>query len=118
MMVGKYFSQDEIKCHCGCGLCHVAPDLYKMADALREYIGKPMIVHCVNRCIKHNRAVGGVVGSLHISGYAMDFHCKGLPNKKLHKICRKLWKKREILTGGLGIYDWGVHIDIGRYRTW
>ncbi len=118
MKTSKWFTIEEIQCHCGCGQKHSDIKLLNMADRLRDHIGLPMIVHCVNRCISHNKAVGGVVGSLHVSGYAMDFHCQGLSVKKLKKICKKLWKKREILTGGLGIYSWGIHIDSGRYRKW
>jgi len=118
MKVGKYFSEDEIKCKCGCGQAILDEKLIKMADGLREYIGKPMISHCVNRCKKHNKNVGGVSKSKHITGNAMDFHINGLSNRKLHKICKKLWKNKEILTGGIGFYPWGVHIDTGRYRTW
>lgn len=116
--VTEHFSMSEIECHCGCGQSHIDSKLMKMAEALRKNIDKPMITHCVNRCRKHNRNVGGVDNSLHIPGEAMDFHCKGLSVKKLHLLCMALWKTKTILTGGLGIYDWGVHIDSGSYRTW
>jgi len=116
--ISKYFTIAEIQCHCNCGQAHIDKPLYQMADALRDYLGSPMITHCVNRCIIHNENIGGVTGSLHISGHAMDFHCKGITVKKLRKICKKLWKSRTILTGGLGVYSWGIHIDTGRYRTW
>lgn len=117
-MIAKYFTKSEIECHCGCGQAYIDQELLDMADKLREYIGHPMITHCTNRCTKHNRNVGGVSNSLHIGGHAMDFHCKGIKVKKLHKIVKKLWNKKEILDGGLGTYSWGVHIDTGRYRRW
>lgn len=119
-MVGKYFSRIECACKCGCGQDDVDPDLIKMADELREYLGKPMITTSVNRCEKHNSNVGGVKGSQHVQGKAMDFYIRGLPTKKLINICKKLWKEKKILKGGLGVYPkmGFVHIDSGRRRTW
>jgi len=117
-MVSPHFSLSEIECHCGCGQKKIDKKLIDMAEALRNYIGMPMITHCVNRCKFHNARVGGVPSSQHIKGTAMDFHVKGMKNKKLHKLCKKLWKKKDILIGGLGLYDWGVHIDSARYRRW
>lgn len=118
MKVGKYFSDSETTCHDDCGQNIIDENLITMADELREHIGKPMIVHCVNRCRTHNKDVGGVSNSLHVRGMAMDFHVAGLSNRKLKKICKKLWKNKYILNGGLGIYKWGIHIDSGRYRSW
>lgn len=117
MKISKHFSLEEIQCHCGCGQALVDKDLLYIAEKLRKYLKKPMIVHCVNRCTKHNKAVGGVKKSYHVKGMAMDFHCRGMSIRDLKRECILLWEKK-ILTGGLGVYDWGIHIDSGPYRTW
>lgn len=117
-MLGKYVSRDEIKCHCGCGQDIVDNELIDMLDKIREHFGKPIIIHCVNRCERHNKNVGGVPGSKHITGNAADFHIKGIKTSKVVKECKKLWKRKEIITGGFGTYSWGCHVDTGRYRTW
>jgi uncharacterized protein YcbK (DUF882 family) len=114
----EHFSFEEIQCHCGCGQAIINAALLEMAEALRAYLGQPMITHCINRCVAHNAAVGGEKNSYHIKGWAMDFHCAGISMKELHEKCIGLWKSRSILTGGLGIYEWGIHIDSGPYRTW
>lgn len=116
--VSEHFSRDELVCHCGCGQCIIDNPLIAMAEAFREFIDKPMITHCVNRCVFHNKRVGGAKQSWHIVGKAMDFHVAGMSNKELHKIAKRAWKDKFILTGGLGIYDWGIHIDSAGYRTW
>lgn len=115
------FSEIEFTCKCGCGTTVVDDELLEMAQAFRDYIGKPMVVHCTVRCESHNRRVKGEPNSFHLPGRgakAMDFHVRGLPISELHRIARDLWKQKEILSGGLGVYDWGLHIDSAGYRTW
>ena len=117
-MVGKYFHEAEWECHCGCGQNEVHQELVDMMDALRAHVGKPVIVHCVNRCVRHNHNVGGHPNSYHIEGKACDFHVKGMSNRELHRICLELYDANEIITGGWGQYSWGAHIDIANKRYW
>ena len=115
MKLSKHFISEEWICKCGCGQCIVNGNLLKMAEAFRERVKKWMIVHCVNRCPEHNENVGGVKNSKHVKGEAMDFHVRKMPMKELHTIALS---SEDILTGGVGIYDWGVHIDVGTKRIW
>ena len=116
--ISKHFSISEIACHCGCSQAIVNKELIEMAEKLRNLTGLPMIVSSVNRCTKHNSNVGGVSNSLHLSGSAMDFHIKGIPVSKLHEIALAHHTKDGILKYGLGIYSWGCHIDVGKFRIW
>lgn len=118
MKISEHFDSSEFVCHCGCEQMIIDVGLLAMAENLREHIGKPMIVNCVNRCKKHNAAVNGHINSYHIKGLAMDFRVKGLKIFELHLIVKKLWKDKKILSGGLGVYSWGCHIDVKNYRTW
>ena len=74
----KYFTPGEFACKCGCG-CEtpVDPRLLRLADKVRSYFGAPCIVSSGVRCEKHNKAVGGVSGSRHLQGKAMDFRIEG-----------------------------------------
>lgn len=122
-MHSKHFSEKELSCKC-CGLNNVTPELLELAEVCRAILDVPMIVHCASRCPKHNAEVGGVENSTHIQGKAMDFHAKGLSHSAVYKVLRD-WHSmgRLPLLGGIGLYDWGVHIDTGKatdghLRTW
>ena len=126
MKPSKNFSLDEIKCHCGCGQAFNDKKLYEIAENFREFVknetGKThcMVVHCVNRCVEHNRkflSQGASPNSPHIKGLAMDFHIAGMSISKSHALAKKAFKIG-ILPGGLGYYSWGLHIDSARKRTW
>lgn len=78
----QYFTPRECKCKCGGKYCDgfpVQPDrmLLELADDVREHFGVAMIPTSVVRCEKHNAAVGGVSGSRHKLGKAMDFYIPG-----------------------------------------
>jgi len=118
--ISDNFSTVEFECRCGCGLLMVNEELVRMAERVRREIGLPMIVHCVCRCFPHNKKVSGSTNSQHLPKNecrAMDFHVRGMSNRKLRKIAKKMWKQ-DIITGGLGLYSWGIHIDVGRKRKW
>ena len=73
----KYFSPGEFDCKCGCDCAtQVEPALLRLADQVREHFDAPCVVSSGIRCQKHNQAVGGVSGSRHLSGKAMDFRIK------------------------------------------
>lgn len=116
--VSEHFSLSEATCHCGCGQATIDKKLYEILELFRSYIGdKPMITHCINRCQKHNKNVGGVKNSQHVGGHAWDGHVAGLTTKELHELALSAYKNN-ILPGGLGLYDWGIHIDSGKKRKW
>lgn len=78
----KYFSRREFACKCGGKYCNgypVEPNmlLIEQADIVREHFGAPMFVSSGVRCSQHNRNVGGVDGSRHKTGKAMDFRVEG-----------------------------------------
>lgn len=123
-MLSPHFSLDECKCRCGCGLLNVSPTLLALAEKVRGVLKEPMIVHSVCRCKKHNSEVGGSPKSKHLTGQAMDFHIRGLSPVMLYNTIVKAWHDGRLPElGGVGLYDWGVHIDIakapdGHLRTW
>ena len=79
----EFFDRDEFRCKCGGKYCNGFPaepkeKLIKVADRVREHFGNKIIVSSGVRCEKHNANVGGVSGSRHKLGKAMDFCVSGI----------------------------------------
>lgn len=77
----KHFKREEFKCKCGkyCDGYPVEMDktLLRVADRVREHFDQTAIVSSGVRCERHNANVGGVSGSRHKLGKAMDFRVSG-----------------------------------------
>lgn len=122
-MHSKHFSEKELSCPC-CGQNNVTPDLLDLAEVIRRMLNEPMIVHSAYRCKKHNAEVGGQPKSKHLTGQAMDFYVNGMSPAALYNTIVKAWHDGKLpLLGGIGLYNWGVHIDTmkaqdGHLRTW
>lgn len=79
----QYFTPGEFYCKCGCGVdTPVDPHLLRLADQVRGHFGAPCIVSSGVRCEAHNQKVGGVSGSRHLSGKAMDFRIRDISAAK------------------------------------
>lgn len=112
--MSKYFSVDEMVCH-HCGQLPeggINPRLLDVLDAMREKLGFPLYVSCMYRCPEHNAEVGGVWNSQHINGTAADVQ---LP---------EFWTVEDLAAvaeecgaDGIGLYDWGVHVDVRGYEA-
>ena len=118
-MPSEHFSAEELMCHgasqghCDCGpetADNVSPLLLEKLEALREMIGGPIEISCAYRCPAHNAEVGGVPNSQHVDGTAADVqtpdydHCNTPEQLK--------WFCEQIGFDGIGLYDWGCHVDV------
>ena len=109
----RYFTRAEFKCKCGGRFCNGYPveidmNMVKIADQIREKIGKPITVNSGLRCKTHNANVGGVSNSQHLYGNAADLGCPtGCTPEQMASIAEEIMGD----TGGIGIYTWGIHID-------
>ena len=109
----RYFTREEFKCKCGGRYCNGYPaeidmSMVKIADAIRERIGKPITVNSGIRCKTHNANVGGVSNSQHLYGTAADLGCpSGCTPSQMASIAEEIMGD----TGGIGTYSWGIHID-------
>ena len=109
----RYFTRAEFKCKCGGRYCDGYPAeidmiMVKIADKIREKIGKPITINSGLRCKTHNANVGGVSNSQHLLGNAADLGCpSGCTPAQMASIAEDIMGD----TGGIGTYSWGIHID-------
>lgn len=105
----------------------IVPTL-RLADRLREHLGKPLIITSSYRSPAYNRAVGSSnppdprallgYGSQHPRFTALDIYCKGLRPRTLYQTLLA-WRRTGEWQGGLGRYSSFVHIDTRPYNaTW
>lgn len=121
----RYFRRAEFRCQCGGKFCNgfpaeMAEETVRMADEIRRLAGVPLKVRSGVRCKQHNSDVGGVWNSLHLTGQAIDLAPIGgnIPVARLQEIAEQVQAEMMPNRGGLGRYEWGVHIDNGKYSRW
>nr|DAG68239.1 MAG TPA: peptidase [Caudoviricetes sp.]DAU48165.1 MAG TPA: peptidase [Bacteriophage sp.] len=121
----EYFSRAECRCKCGGRYCNGYPaemeeETMRLADEIRRRAGVPLNVNSGVRCKQHNAEVGGVWNSLHLTGQAIDLAPIGgnISTTRLQEIAEQVQAEKMPGRGGLGRYDWGVHVDNGKYSRW
>ena len=107
------FSPAEIACR-GTGQLKLHPEALDKLQALRDRLGKPLIVRSAYRSPDHNRAVGGAKASKHMEGTAFDI---AMAN---HDPAAFEAAARAVGFLGFGYYPRSgfIHIDLGPARTW
>ena len=120
----EFFTRKEFRCTCPrCGGFPVEPDelMVRVVDEIRRRAGVPITVVDSGgsgiRCKEHNTEVGGVANSEHLYGRAADLHSKLRPSE-LYKIAEQVLAEMVPGRGGLGLYSWGIHVDVGKYSRW
>ena len=113
----QHFRREEFRCKCGGRYCNgfpVEPDegMVRLADSIREHVGKPLTVNSGIRCARWNAIQGGVANSNHTKGNAVDL--SGTDPAVLHNAASEIMGS----SGGLGVYEWGIHVDTGKYSRW
>ena len=109
----QYFTREEFRCPCGrCGGFPVEPQesMVRAVDEIRQRLGVPVSIVDANgsgvRCAEHNAEVGGVANSQHLYGLAADLHSAASP-AQMKAVAEDVMGR----TGGIGLYDWGIHVD-------
>ncbi|MBZ0130460.1 MAG: DUF882 domain-containing protein [Rhodobacteraceae bacterium] len=107
------FSPAEIACRGTGNLLINEPALDKL-QALRNRLGKPLIVRSAYRSPEHNRAVGGAKRSKHMDGAAFDI---AMTN---HDPVAFEAAARAVGFEGFGFYPRSgfIHVDLGPTREW
>jgi len=102
----KHFKAGEFACrHCGKVL--IESRLIEILEALREHMGKPLVITSAYRCPVHNRRIGGVNNSAHVGGYAVDIKCtNSLDRQKILEFLLSRGVER------IGIHPAFIHFDL------
>lgn len=100
----EYFTEDELKCRCGCGKAEMNPGFMGKLIALRECLGFPFTITSAYRCPEYNQKVSstGPNGS-HTTGRAIDIAVYGEQAYKL--ICHA----PQFQFYGIGVSQTGSH---------
>lgn len=110
----KHFKKNEFTCKCGCGMNNISIELVKVLEEIRNHFGQPCTVTSGCRCATHNKRVGGVQGSRHVSGKASDIYVKGVSASTLLAYTKSLvnqGKLRYTYTNNSNM-NGVVHVDI------
>jgi len=107
------FSPAEIACR-GTGKLLVNDAAQDKLQALRDRLGKPLIVRSAYRSPEHNRAVGGATRLKHLVGAAFDIAMEN------HDPVVFEAAAREVGFLGFGFYPPSgfMHVDLGPARQW
>lgn len=107
------FSPREIACK-GTGELVVDDNALDRLQALREYLGKPLILTSAYRSAAHNKRVGGAKGSKHMEGIAFDVRMDNHDPHEFEAAARAMG------FTGFGYYPKSgfLHIDTGPARAW
>lgn len=107
------FSPQELACR-GTGKLMINEAALDRLQALRDRLGKPLIVNSAYRSPEHNKAVGGAKNSQHLQAKAFDVRMDN------HDPAAFIAAAKAEGFTGIGTYprQGFVHIDIGPARSW
>lgn len=111
VQLSKNLWAHEIHCQ-GNGCCResiISKQMVEMFQLIRDDYGDSIEIAQAGgsgyRCNTHNSEVGGAYASLHMTGNALDLHCRG--KDKLLAVVN-----RHITDGEIGVYSWGIHVGV------
>ncbi len=103
------FQVKEFACQDGSDPILIHALLPWICQAVRNYFNLPFTPNSAYRTISHNEKVGGVSGSCHIYGRAVDIPVSGkVSPQEVYDFLDQLMGQQ----GELGLYSWGVHVGI------
>ena len=112
--IGKYFKVREFACRDGSQVVFVDNYLVSILDALRNKIGKPVIITSGYRTPGWNKKYDGAKYSYHMRGMAADIRVNGISAKELAN------KLNAIIPEECGIivYKNWVHFDVRKGKKY
>lgn len=119
--LSTHFSTKEFACPC-CGVAIAHPQLLLVLEQLRAAVCAeldkevPLHINSGFRCTLHNAALpNSSPYSQHCVGRAADI--RRVPNLSVERLAELAENIVQLQAGGIGIYSWGVHVDVRGYRA-
>lgn len=110
----KNFQVKEFACSDGSDPIFIARQLPMVCQYIRTRVGKPVSINSAYRTPDKNAAVGGAEHSQHLYGTACDLKTpSGWSPTSLALVAREIMPD----WGGVGIYDWGIHVDVREQKA-
>ena len=107
------FKVSEFSCKDGTDIIFIAPDLVYVLQKIRDHFGKALIINSAYRTPTYNNKVDGATYSQHLYGTAADIRINGVSPKDIASYAETLLFN----TGGIGIYNNFVHIDVRKEKS-
>jgi hypothetical protein len=109
----RWFEPSEWRCHCGRPECDAPKELDVVLatrlDALRESIGRPLILTSGIRCAYWNAHEGGAPDSKHLTGEAVDIACRD--DRLRYELLRHCLIRPEVWFPFIELAPHHVHLD-------
>lgn len=83
-------------------------DLVKVVQDACDYFRTSVTINSGNRCIAHNKAIGGHPNSYHTKSMAADIVLKAVTPE----LVASYFKRTYLGKYGIGTYDTFTHIDV------
>lgn len=90
--------------------------LCDVLEVIRDAVGKPLHVNSAYRSVRVNHAVGGVLTSDHLYGFAADIYVDNLSSLNLYNVIKSVHTKAGIDFGQVIRYKTFVHVSINTER--
>lgn len=112
----EHFRVREFACKDGSDTVFIADKLPMVCEYVRMRCKKGITVNSGYRTPEHNTSEDGEEFSMHLYGAAADLKCPaGVTPKQMAGFAREIMPK----WGGVGIYSWGIHVDVSATkRNW
>ena len=111
--LSKNFTVKEFACSDGTDTVFISLSLVNLLQKIRNHFGKAVIINSAYRTEAHNKSIGGATYSQHKYGLAADIHINGVTPKEIAAYVETLMPS----SGGIGIYQSFVHVDVRRVKS-
>lgn len=110
----KNFKVKEFACTDGSDPIFIAKTLPMVCQYIRMRVGKSITINSAYRTPAKNKSVGGADYSQHLYGTAADLKTpNGWTPTQMALLAREIMPD----WGGVGIYAWGIHVDVRTDRA-